>query len=165
MADEEKSQGAEAPKKSGKKGLVIGLALAAIAGGGGFYAVQSGMILGHGDSHGEEHAESESTFEPLPQVAFLPLDPMTVSLPPGAGSKHLRFRGELEVADGEQAAVEAMKPRVVDVMNSYLRAVEPSELRQPEALLHLRAQLLRRIQLVVGDGRVRDLLVMEFVLS
>jgi flagellar FliL protein len=29
----------------------------------------------------------------------------------------------------------------------------------------MRAQLLRRIQIVTGEGRVRDLLVTEFVLN
>jgi flagellar FliL protein len=29
----------------------------------------------------------------------------------------------------------------------------------------LRAQMLRRVQIVAGEGRIRDLLIMEFVLS
>ena len=58
-----------------------------------------------------------------------------------------------------------LTPRVMDVLNSYLRAVEVSDLEDPSALIGLRAQMLRRIQLVTGDGRVRDLLIMEFVLS
>jgi flagellar FliL protein len=50
-------------------------------------------------------------------------------------------------------------------MNGYLRAIDPAELDEPATLLRIRAQLLRRIQLVTGDGRVRDLLVTEFVLN
>ncbi len=165
MAEAEQSPETEVSGKSGKKGLIIGVVLAAAAAGGGFYAVQSGMILGGDASHDTAEESEHATPEALPHVAFLPLDPITVSLSPGSGSKHLRFRGELEVADGQQSSVEAVKPRVVDVLNSYLRAVEPSLLEQPQALLQLRSQMLRRIQLVVGEGRVRDLLVMEFVLS
>ena len=63
---------------------------------------------------------------------------------------------------GQEVRVE---PRVMDVLNSYLRAVEVSDLEDPSALISLRAQMLRRIQLVTGEGRVRDLLIMEFVLS
>ena len=33
------------------------------------------------------------------------------------------------------------------------------------ALIRLRAQMLRRIQVVSGEGRVRDLLITEFVLN
>jgi len=32
-------------------------------------------------------------------------------------------------------------------------------------LLRLRSQMLRRVQVVTGEGRVRDLLIMEFVLN
>jgi flagellar FliL protein len=51
------------------------------------------------------------------------------------------------------------------VLNGYLRAVETSDLENPAALVRLKAQMLRRIQIVTGEGRVRDLLVSEFVLN
>jgi flagellar FliL protein len=56
-------------------------------------------------------------------------------------------------------------PRIQDVLNTYLRAVDVEDLEEPAALLRLRAQMLRRVQVVVGDGPVRDLLVTEFVLN
>ena len=56
-------------------------------------------------------------------------------------------------------------PRIVDVMNGYLRALDAAELENPAALVRLRAQMLRRIQIVTGEGRVRDLLITEFVLN
>ena len=37
--------------------------------------------------------------------------------------------------------------------------------QDPAALPRLRAQMLRRIQVVLGEGKVRDLLVTEFVLN
>ena len=58
-----------------------------------------------------------------------------------------------------------LKPRILDVLNEYLRAVEEIELESPGSLTLLRAQMLRRIAIVVGDGLVRDLLILEFVLS
>ncbi|MBC7156526.1 MAG: flagellar basal body protein FliL, partial [Rhodobacteraceae bacterium] len=39
------------------------------------------------------------------------------------------------------------------------------ELLAPAALVRLRAQMLRRVQVVAGAGRVRDLLVNEFVVN
>ena len=56
-------------------------------------------------------------------------------------------------------------PRILDVLNGYLRAVETADLENPSALVKLRAQMLRRVQIVTGEGRVRDLLVTEFVLN
>jgi flagellar FliL protein len=51
------------------------------------------------------------------------------------------------------------------VLNGYLRAVDAADLEDPAALVRVRAQMLRRVQLVTGEGRVRDLLVTEFLLN
>lgn len=159
--------GTDAPegKKSGKMGLIIGLAAALALGGGAFYAVWSGMILGPDEAAPVEEAEPAEKPKPLGDIAFLPLEPMLVSLAPGAGSNHLRFRAELEVGAAHLDDVTRLQPRVVDVLNSYLRAVDPAVLADPGALTRLRAQMLRRAQIVTGEGRVKDLLIMEFVLN
>lgn len=154
----------EVPAKKGKKGLVIGLLLAVILGGGGFFAVYSGMVLGPSDTVAAQE-DGEVVIDELTPVAFVPLDPLVISIGRGTSARHLRFRAELEVAPGAEDDVTQLGPRVMDVLNSYLRAVEVSDLEDPSALVGLRAQMLRRIQLVTGEGRVRDLLIMEFVLS
>jgi flagellar FliL protein len=69
------------------------------------------------------------------------------------------------VPKGREKDVTAILPRVVDVLNSYLRALEISDLEDPAALTRLRAQMLRRVQIVAGPGQVNDLLVMEFVMN
>ena len=57
-------------------------------------------------------------------------------------------------------------PRVLDVLNTYLRAVDVKRPRgRRPRCARLRAQMLRRIQVVTGEGMVRDLLVTEFVLN
>ena len=53
----------------------------------------------------------------------------------------------------------------MDVMNTYLNAVDASAFEDPIAMIKMRSQLLRRIQIVTGDERVKDLLIMEFVLQ
>lgn len=153
-----------APAKKSKMPLILGLVLAIAGGGGGFFAVSSGMI---GASKGDEsQAEDEKVIvEDMPAIAFVPLDPMIVSLPSGGVSTHLRFSAQLEVNPEHVAEVETLKPRIVDVLNGYLRAVEIAELSDPAVLVKLRGQMLRRVQVVVGDGRVRDLLIMEFVMN
>lgn len=151
----------EAPKKRSKKPLLIGLVLALLLGGGGFYATYSGMILGGG----EEHAETEETPAPLKGVAFVPLETLVISLGPDSGSEHLRFTAQLEVVDAAAADVTTLTPRILDVINSYLRAIDTASIEDPHAMARLRAQMLRRIQVVTGEGRVRDLLITEFVLN
>ncbi|MCP5036726.1 MAG: flagellar basal body protein FliL [Rhodobacteraceae bacterium] len=155
----------ETPKKKSKKPMIIGLILALGLGGGGFYAVYSGMIFGTADPHEAVDAEHGEAPTELPPIAFVPLDPLVISLGGASNPRHLRFRAELEVEPAYQDDVTELVPRVLDVLNSYLRAVELRDLENSSALVNLRAQMLRRIQLVTGEGRVRDLLIMEFVLN
>lgn len=152
----------ETPKKGSKLPLIIGVVLALVGGGGGFYATSSGLILG-GDSGDEKEEVAEK--DKGPEVAYVPVDPVVISLGQTARAKHLQFRAELEVPAAYKDDVKKLMPRVVDVFNSYLRALDPGDLEDRAALTRLRAQLLRRVQVVVGPDHVNDLLVMEFVLN
>lgn len=154
------------PKKKGSKlPLILGLILALVGGGGSFFAVYSGMLLGGDATTDAAPDESMPVAGELPDVAFVEVEPMIITMGRGTASKHLRFRAQLEVPSTQKGAVEALLPRVVDVLNTYLRAVEMSDLNDPAALVRLRAQMLRRLQVVTGPGRVSDLLIMEFVMS
>lgn len=155
--------GDESPKKGSKLPLILGIVLAVLGGGGGFMAVQMGLI--GGSSEAEVAIEEVPAAEELPDLAFVPMETLVINLPQGASAQHLLFTAQLEVEPGYADEVTDLMPRIVDVLNGYLRAVRLSELEDPTALIRLRAQMLRRVQVVVGDGRVRDLLIMEFVLN
>ena len=157
MTDASINAGDEAPKKS-KMGLLVGLFLAAIGGVGGFFFTSGGM------SSGDTKAPSKQVAY-AGDVAFVPVDPMTISIGSPANNRYLRFRAELEVKAGYKADVEALLPRVVDVLNTYLRSISMADVEDPSALLTLRSQMRRRIDLVVGEDKVNDLLVMEFVVN
>jgi flagellar FliL protein len=168
MSDAVVSDAEPAGKSKGKLGLVLGLVGAVVLGGGGFYAARTGMIdpgalLGGGS--GGHGAAAGSGAAARPTATFVPIEPILVSLGPDARARHLRFSGQLDVAPEHATAVQGEMPRVVDALNTYLRAVEVRDLEDPAALTRLRAQMLRRVQTVTGDGQVRDLLVTEFVLN
>lgn len=153
---------AETTKKKSKLPLMLGLVLALLGGGGGFAAVQLGFI------GGSEPVEEETVIEEaekLPEIAFVALDPLIVNLPSSSASTHLRFSAQLEVNPAYVDEVADLKPRVIDILNGYLRSVDVADLEDPTSLSRLRAQMLRRVQIVVGDGRVRDVLIIEFVLN
>lgn len=148
------------PARRGKTGLIAGLAGALVLGGGGFFAIYTGLV-----DPAALTAAKAPAHAPALEVAFVPLDPIMISLPPGASARHLRFSGQLEVEPGLAAEVVTLMPRILDVLNTYLRAVDVRELEQPASIARLRAQMLRRIQVVTGEGRVRDLLITEFILN
>jgi flagellar protein FliL len=169
MTDEsaDASESADSKKKSGgKKPLIFGLLAAILLGGGGFFAVYSGLVGGGAEPPPGAHAEARKVVETrLQEIAFVPIEQIIVTLPRSSGAQNLRFVGQLEVDPGQVEAVEKLMPRIVDVLNTYLRAVDVQDIEAPSASQRLRAQMLRRVQVVAGEGLVRDLLITEFVLS
>lgn len=152
------AESVDPPKKGRLLPVLAGVVAAIALGGGSFYAVYSGMILGPGDR----------TMRAAPldmDFAYIPLENMTISLASSDGTRLLRFSGQIEVAAASQAEMERMQPRFLDVVNSYLHALDPADLEAPAVLIRLRAQILRRLQIVAGEGHVRDFLVTEFILN
>lgn len=153
--------------KSLKFPLIIGLVLALAGGGGGFFATQSGL-LGLGGTGSEATAKvpaSKEKLEPLKGIAFVEIPPFTVTMRPGSAHKHMLFRASLEVPSQYADDVTTLMPRIQDVMNGYLRALETADFEAPGALMQLRSHLLHRARFVVGQERVNNLLVLEFVLN
>ncbi|HHN73115.1 MAG TPA: flagellar basal body-associated FliL family protein [Thermopetrobacter sp.] len=168
-----------ATEKAGKplrSALILCLVLAALGAGGGFYAVRAGMLpipsakpAAEGDAPAaESHAEevpAHPSAAPSDQTEFVPIEPMVVSIGHGRDGRHLKFRAQLEVAPEDAKIFERVMPRILDMLNGYLRALRPQDLEDPLALLRIRAQLLQRVNLVSGGPKARNVLITEFVVN
>jgi flagellar FliL protein len=167
MPDTEPSADKAATARPSRLPLMIGLVLAVMGGGGGFFAVRAGIlpIADASTASASETAPEDDRSPDYGDLAYVPIEPLVVSYSQDGRSRHLRFRAELEVPEDETEEVTRLMPRVVDVLNTYLRALRISDLEESTALLRLRAHMLRRVQAVVGHERINDLLVMEFVLD
>ena len=161
------------PKKGKSKLMLISLVLAVLLGGAGFYGVYSGLIpLGSKSSDADDVAKAGAEEMPkdgpkkeYEEPAFVVLEPFIVSLGERASSRHLKISLTVEVVPGTESSVMAAVPRINDVLNTYLRAVDHRDFEVPRAMLRLRAQMLRRVRLVTPPDAVRDLLFQEFVLN
>lgn len=165
MADEDV---AEAPAAAGKatapgqrRLLMLSIVGAVLFGAGGFTLAYLGKIDTAAGTEPVARGEAGSAVE----TGFVPLERLVVSLGPPGNTRHLRFAAELEVPKDHVDAVTALRPRVMDVLNGYLRAVDLDVLGDAAALVVLRAQMLRRVQVVLGPGTVNDLLITEFVMD
>ncbi len=167
MSNENTVEDEEPVKKASKLPLILGFLLALVGGGGAFFAVQSGLLLGSEvDDAKATSAEPEvESADPLSDLAFVSVPPIVVTLGSASDSRHLRFSASLEVPSQHQSDVEHLMPRITDALNSFLQAVDEGDVANRDALLRLRVQMLHRVRLVVGEDRVRDLLVSEFILN
>ncbi|MEM1201523.1 MAG: flagellar basal body-associated FliL family protein, partial [Pseudomonadota bacterium] len=140
-AESEAEETQEEKPKKGKLALILSLVLGLVGAGAGFAAVQFGAIP---QLIGNTAEVKEKPAEPVRDgrnVAFVPLDPIVVSLGPQAAAKHLRFVAQMEVPEENEPVVAALRPRVMDTLNTYLRALTEEELREPAAMLRVRAQM------------------------
>jgi flagellar FliL protein len=154
------------PPKKSKLPLILGVVLLLAGAGGGFMAVKIGLIGGKTATDGESHAnEEQETHEESVEVAFVALDPMVITISSGSNRQLLRFSAQLDVPPSAVEEVEKIKPRIVDILNGYLRALEVEDIEAPAALMKIRSQMLHRVKIVAGEDNVNDLLVMEFVLN
>jgi flagellar FliL protein len=163
MSDQTEEEKETAKKKGRKRApLFILVILLVASGGGGFLAVSKGLIPLPEKAPATVATDTSTAGS---DVAFVPLEPLIITLGRDAKNSHLRFNAQLEVVAEYEAEVARLEPRFLDVLNGYLQALEARDIENPEAFIRMRAQMLRRMQVVAGEGRVRDLLVTEFVLN
>jgi flagellar FliL protein len=151
------------PKTQSKLPAILGLIACLVGIGGGFYATYFGLILAKESPMSVD--DKMTLLEDITDIGFVEVAPIIVTLRPGSSNKHLSFRSQLEVPMQYREDVEHLLPRIVDIMNGYLSALETEDFESPAIIVRLRSQLLRRIQVVTGIERVNNLLVMDFVLN
>jgi flagellar FliL protein len=175
LAKSKKSKTPKAPKDSGdngaeggkkSKGGLIGAVLTpVILGAASFATVYS---LPGGGNGGEAHTVVESKepkAEPLKirkDTGIVELNEFVLSL--REDKQVLRILLALETPESNIENIDPNDLRLRDAFMSYLRAVEMDQLADASFLPQLRAQLLRRAKLVLGDENVSGILITEFLI-
>lgn len=165
-AEEEVSADAEEKKPSRVKALVLGaastIALGGAATGAAFFLAPAAQQCAPGIV---ADAEAGGVAALAPDVIFVNLEPLVISLGPDAKSKYLKISLSLESTEAHEKDLYQLSPRIRDTLNTYLRAVAAEDLVRPSSMTRLRAQMLRRLQLAAPSGNITDILITEFVLS
>jgi flagellar FliL protein len=149
---------APAAPRPGRLGLQLAVALMLGLGSAaaGFFAARQGLV---------DLPQAAATAPGGHGTSFVAVPPVIVTLGPTARSRHLRLVAQIETPAADAEAVARLMPRILDVLNGYLRAVDPADIENPAAMIRLRAQMLRRVQMVAGGERALDLLIIEFILN
>jgi len=163
MADNEQADagadGEAAPAKKGKLKLIIAAVgfIAILGGGAGWFF----FMRGHGE---EVHAEAPPPKPP----SFVEVPDMMVNLvgAPGERVQYLKVKLVLEIKEEKQ--VELIKPslpRVIDLFQTYLRELRPSDLTGSAGLFRLKEELTRRVNSAVSPNQVSAVLFKEIVVQ
>jgi flagellar basal body-associated protein FliL len=103
-------------------------------------------------------------FYPLPvfRVPLGALSDFNISAD-GSPGRHLQAVIQLEVAPDRLGHVEALEPRIVDAIITFLRVLNERDVAWAYGLERLKAQILHRVREVTDEDAVQSVLVTEFV--
>ncbi|WP_174502745.1 flagellar basal body-associated FliL family protein [Acidiphilium sp. C61] len=85
---------------------------------------------------------------------------------PGGQDSYVKLEATIELADAKSAKIAtADMPRIVDVFQTYLRAMRPGELRGASGTYRLREALIDRIEVATAPAVVKDILFQELIVQ
>lgn len=184
----------EAPKKKKLPLLfiVIPAALVVLGGGGGaaFFMMQPKPASAEEGGHGAEkksghdkkaekkgggHGAAEGPADPSlgviaegpDGVTFFTLPDMVVNIQtPDGRPTFLKLKLTLETQDAHVAEqLQAEMPRMQDMFQGFLRELRPEDLAGSTGTFQLRAEILRRVNLIAAPGKVDAVLIEEMLVQ
>jgi flagellar FliL protein len=171
--EEKKPEGEDsAAAEGGKKGLdkktlmMIGagalLIVAATGGGGAFYFMHAHKAEEETAVQAAPAAQDESA-----KPVFYPLGDLLVNLAgEGKHPNFLKVKVTLQLADEKDIPLmDAIKPRIIDNFQVYLRELRIEDLRGSAGMYRLREELLLRVTEAAQPVRVRDVLFQEMLVQ
>lgn len=157
---------AAAKPRRGIRGLMLlFLIVGSVAAGGGIGA--SGLLASVYES-ALAHRGARSPAAPM----FVTLPELNVAIGALSGyqaaqaerGRHLRAVVQLEIEADLRSQVEALQPRIVDTVLTFLHALDERDLASIRSLDRLKAQMLHRVRQVTGDEAVRGVLITDFAI-
>lgn len=166
MSTEESSESLPTtPPKSSRK-LILAIAAAVLlvaAAGAAFFLL--------GGSHAEESAAPQTEAHTPVQVVgsvgpMMELGGFVVNIMGNAGTSYLKTKLTLELANPEIVeVVRSRMPLVSDSVIKMLSSRSVSELSDLQGKLQLQSDLLARLNDLLGQGAVRNIYYVEFVIQ
>jgi len=164
---EEGAEGGEGEgedKKSKKKIIILGVlaVVVLLAGGAGAYFM--GLFGKH-----EEHAVAliGADGKPIEKPIYYTLPEFLVNLnSSGKQSSFLKTTVILELAHQDDVPqIEANLPRLLDMLNTYLRELRPTDLAGSAGIQRLREELLLRANKTLAPTKINDVLFKEIIVQ
>lgn len=147
----------------GKKKLIFVVLGLLLLGGGGAGVYFSGIL-------GDEPKESEQAAAPPPppeETIFYDLPDMLVNIDSAGGRpSYLKIRASLELsADTDTVEVKALRPRIVDKFQVYLRELRLDDLKGGAGFDLLRKEIRLRVNAAIAPIEVKDVLFRDLLIQ
>ena len=151
-------------KKGGAIGALITLmAVGSASFGTVFLLPQNGTVS---EAEHKEDVKSHETSQQLDLITdagYLTLTPLTISLQ--NNNRILKIGITLETLAGEEDYIDPSDPKIRDAFMGYLRALRVEQIEDAAFMAQMRAQLLRRAQLILGAENIHSILITDFLVQ
>lgn len=159
----EEENAAGKPKLSKKLKIIIaaGLIFVVLAGVAAFFLLQDKNAEAQKEEQAKEAAADKS------KITYYSLGDLLVNLSgEGKHPNFLKVKISLELADEKDLPLmDAIKPRIIDNFQVYLRELRIEDLRGSAGMYRLREELLMRVTEAAQPVRIRDVLFQEMLVQ
>ncbi len=95
---------------------------------------------------------------------YVELKEVLITIGSAPATRYLKMNLSVMAAEGSAQQVKAAEPMLIDAFNTYLRSLELSDFENPAFYPHLREQLARRAEIILGSEVAEGVLITEFLL-
>lgn len=101
--------------------------------------------------------DAEETF------VYLPLPDLMINAAPETGLSLLRIKVFLKAAPASVNAVRSREPELLDLLQDFFRQVDAADVQGSAGMFRLRSEILRRVNLLLGDSPVEQVLITDLL--
>ncbi len=171
MSDQTSEQPEDSAPQKGGIGLVgmlvLGVACAATSFASVYFLAPAQTIVAEasaGDAEPAEYAAASSSDEEKKDYTYTPIQEILITIGNAPATRYLKMNLSLATDKSDAKKIKSNETALVDAFLLYLRSVSVEDFEDPSFYKHMREQLSRRADLVLGDGVSEGVLITEFLL-
>ncbi len=147
------------------KWIIIGVVVLVLAGGGYVGRTMLNPLLEQISADGGQTPDAEAVKE-VEVGAMFDMDPFVVNLNEAGGKRYLKSKVEIEyVGDNVRLELTSRLPQLRDVILLHLSSKSLDEIRSVDGKIELKNALIKRINQVLKQGKIRNLYFTQFVIQ
>ena len=161
----------EEPAEAAPKGglnmlglLVLGLACATTSFASVYFVGSSGAAPVEADAGETAEIVEAAKSEPSKPQAYTPVQEILITIGNAPATRYLKMQVSVVTDKGDTKLVKSSETALIDAFLLYLRSVELTDFEDPSFYNHMREQLARRADLVLGEGVSHGVMITEFLL-
>lgn len=164
--NEKPDEAAEAKKGGGGLVGLIMLGAASLASSFGLFYFLSPAPMDAAAACPAAETEEAAKVAPLAQAnySYVQIKEVLITVGSAPATRYLKMNVSVITDSSGVSTVKNAEPMLIDAFNTYLRTIELEDFENPAFYSHLREQLARRSELVLGNSVSKGVLITEFLL-